>query len=210
MTLSSSPGLVTPYWKLGAGSPAIDAGTDGTDGTTALATDQIGDPRPSGPACDIGAYELPLQQTASSCSLRIGFFSSAGTTQFSLATGNLDNTAAGGKRTLINYLTVRGSGGMLIASPITSTVACLLPTTQLGTSPVRLPEQVDFDAIVVASGVPGIARLSTIHVTIKQDLGANPPVESVTISSADRATTFYSFDPSNSSIALRSFVIHAV
>ena len=210
VTLSSSPGLVTPYWKLGAGSPAIDAGTDGTDGTTALATDQIGDPRPSGPACDIGAYELPLQQTATSCSLRIGFFSSAGTTQFSLATGNLDNTAAGGKRTLINYLTVRGSGGMLIASPITSTVACLLPTTLLGTSPVRLPEQVDFDAIVVASGVPGIARLSTIHVTIKQDLGANPPVESVTISSADRATTFYSFDPSNSSIALRSFVIHAV
>lgn len=207
VTLSSSPGLVIPYWKLGAGRPAIDAGTDGT---TALATDQIGDPRPAGPACDIGADELPLQQTATSCSLRIGFFANAGTTQFSLATGNLDNRIPGGRRTLMNYLAVRGSGGTLIASPITSSVACLLAATLPGSPPVRLPRQADFDAIVVASGVPGIARLSTIHVTIKQDLGANPPVESVTISSVDRAATYYSFDPGNSSIAPRSFVIHAV
>ena len=75
---------------------------------------------------------------------------------------------------------------------------------------MRLPLEVDFDATVVASGVLGIARLSTIHVTIKLDLGASPPVESVTISSIDRATTYYSFDPSNSSVAPRSFVVRAV
>ena len=37
------------------GSPAIDAGNDGT----CLATDQRGIPRPQGAACDIGAFESP-------------------------------------------------------------------------------------------------------------------------------------------------------
>ena len=217
VTLSSSPGLVTPYWKLGAGSPAIDASTDCTDGATALTTDQIGDPRPSGPACDIGAYEVPLQQTATSCSLRIGFFANAGTTQFSLATGNLDNTAAGGKRTLINYISLHGSEGLLRAIPVTSSVTCLLAATVAG---VRLPLQVDLDAMVYASSVPGIvlvpnAPLPRIHVTIRQDLGTSPPVESVTITNSvvpgtAGPITYYSFDPSNTSIAPRSFAIRAV
>ena len=148
------------------------------------------------------------QVVANSCSLRIGFFSSTGTTQFSVATGNLF-----GRRTLINYLTVRGSGGSLIANPITSSVVCQLPYTfTLSGTPsvqVRLPLQVDFNATVNSSSVPGIAALSTIHVTIKKDLGASPPVESVTITNLAGTTTFYSFDPSNSSIAPRSFVISA-
>jgi len=150
------------------------------------------------------------QVVANSCSLRIGFFSSTGTTQFSAATGKL----LGGRRTLINYLTVRGSGGSLIASPITSSVVCQLAYTftPVGTPlvQVRLPEQVDFNATVNSSSVPGIATLSTIHVTIKKDLGASPPVESVTVTDLPGTTTFYSFDPSNSSIAPRSFVISAV
>ena len=149
------------------------------------------------------------QVVADFCSLRVGFFSSTGTTQFSLATGRL----AGGRRTLINYLTVRGSGGSLIASPITSSVVCQLAYTFTPTPTpsvqVRLPEQVDFNATVNSSSVPGIATSSTIHVTIKQDLGASPPVESVTVTNLAGTTTYYSFDPSNSSIAPRSFMISA-
>ena len=71
-----------------------------------------------------------------------------------------------------------------------------------------------------ASPVPGIvlvpnAPLPRIHVTIRQDLGAVPPVESVTITNSvvpgtAGPTTYYSFDLSNTSIAPRSFVIRAV
>lgn len=45
---------------LGPGSVAVDAVTDCTaaDGSTAVAQDQRGTPRPQGPACDSGAYEL--------------------------------------------------------------------------------------------------------------------------------------------------------
>jgi hypothetical protein len=42
-----------PHPRLLPGSPAIDAGNDGT----CLATDQRGIPRPHGAACDIGAFE---------------------------------------------------------------------------------------------------------------------------------------------------------
>ena len=75
---------------------------------------------------------------------------------------------------------------------------------------MRLPLQVDFDATVVSSSVSGIARLSTIHVTIMQDLGATPPVQSVTIASQARTVTYYTFDLSNSSIAPQSFMIRAL
>ena len=151
-------------------------------------------------------------RTASSCSLRVGFFSTLGSTngtsstQFSLATGKL----AGGRRTLINYLSLLGSGVLLRAVPVTATVTCLLAVTTPGSPPVQLPLQVDFDAAVVASSVSGIARLSTIHVTIMQDLGATPTVQSVTIANQARTTTYYIFDPSNTSIAPRSFVIRAL
>jgi len=70
-------------------------------------------------------------RTASTCSLRVGFFSTLGSTngtsstQFSLATGKL----AGGRRTLINYLSLLGSSGLLRAVPVTSTVTCLLAVT---------------------------------------------------------------------------------
>ena len=42
---------------LGAGSPAIDAGNDGT----CASTDQRGVIRPQGSHCDIGAYEYAYQ-----------------------------------------------------------------------------------------------------------------------------------------------------
>ena len=347
-TPPSALGLVTPYWALGTGSPAVDAVPIGgctSDGTKPLTIDQIGDPRPSGTACDIGAYELPqlrlvilcgnaqsanantafvqplivqavdvngtvrngvlitytvgagangasgtlasppgsatltgttgqltlpancpngtttvqgavsfsltangtpsvpgspypvnvtaadaggtpltgvttsfgetnLQLVAESCSLRIGFFSSLGSTngststQFSVATGKLP----GGRRTLINYLALRGSAGRLVASPITSSVKCLLPylyPSPPATPTTRLPLTVDFDATVVSSGIPGIATASTIHVTIKQDLGASPPVQTVTITNRAGTTTYYAFSPSNYSVAPQSFVVRA-
>ena len=342
-TPPSALGLVTPYWALGTGSPAVDASTDCTsDGTKPLTIDQIGDPRPSGVACDIGAYELPqvrlvilcgnlqsanantafgqplivqavdvngivrngvlitytvgagangasgtlasppgsatltgttgqltlpadcpngtttvqgavsfsltangtpsipgstypvnvtaadaggtpltgvttsfgetnLQLVADSCSLRIGFFSSLGSTngststQFSVATGRL----LGGRRTLINYLALRGSAGQLVAVPVTSSVRCLLPYVFAGPPTTRLPLTVDFDATVASSGVPGIATASTIHVTIKQDLGASPPVQTVTITNLAGTTTYYAFSPSNYSVAPKSFQINA-
>jgi hypothetical protein len=46
----------TETMALLAGSPAIDAG--GTPATGCPATDQRGVPRPQGPACDIGAFEV--------------------------------------------------------------------------------------------------------------------------------------------------------
>ena len=80
---------------------------------------------------------------------------------------------------------------------------------------MRLPLQVDFDAIVVTSTVPAIVLLPngplpTIHVTIKQDLGAALLVESLTITNQAGTVTYYAFDPSNSSIAPRTFVSSAL
>jgi hypothetical protein len=50
-------GVALPNWvqPLLAGSPLRDAG----DPATCTATDEVGQPRPIGPACDIGAYEQP-------------------------------------------------------------------------------------------------------------------------------------------------------
>ena len=50
-------GAALPNWvqQLAAGSPLQDAG----DAATCLATDEVGQLRPIGPACDIGAYEQP-------------------------------------------------------------------------------------------------------------------------------------------------------
>jgi CSLREA domain-containing protein len=48
----------TPTMALEAGSPAIDHG--GTAATGCPATDQRGVPRPQGPACDIGAFEVQV------------------------------------------------------------------------------------------------------------------------------------------------------
>lgn len=48
----------TETHALQAGSPAVDAAPDcTTTGGSALSTDQRGEPRPGGPACDLGAYE---------------------------------------------------------------------------------------------------------------------------------------------------------
>jgi len=48
----------TETHALQAGSPAMDAAPDcTTTGGSALSTDQRGEPRPGGPACDLGAYE---------------------------------------------------------------------------------------------------------------------------------------------------------
>ena len=151
------------------------------------------------------------QQVATICSMRIGLFASLGSangtnsTQFALATGRL----LGGHHTLFNYLSLKGSGGHLLAAPVTSSVICLLPYTPQAFPAVRLPLQVDFDATVSTSGILAIASPSTLHVRIKQDLGTNPPVESVTISNAAQTTTYDTFDPSNSSVAPRTFVISA-
>ena len=155
--------------------------------------------------------EASGQQVASICSMRIGFFSSLGSangtnsTQFALATGRL----LGGRRTLMNYLSLQGSGGRLLATPVTSSVTCLLPYVFTGSPAARLPLQVDFDATVATSTIPAIASASTLHVRIKQDLGASPPVESVTITDATQTTTYDAFDPSNSSVAPRTFMISA-
>lgn len=155
--------------------------------------------------------EASGQQVVTICSMRIGFFSSLGSangtnsSQFALATGRL----LGGRRTLFNYLSLQGSGGRLLAAPVTSSVTCLLPYVFTGSPAVRLPLQVDFDATVATSTIPAIARLSTLHVRIKQDLGASPPVESVTITDATQTTTYDAFDPSNTSVAPRTFVISA-
>ncbi|MEX2108632.1 MAG: choice-of-anchor Q domain-containing protein [Solirubrobacterales bacterium] len=57
----SNNGGPTPTHALAAGSPAIDAGGLGgcsLIGGTPLSTDQRGATRPSGPACDSGAYEF--------------------------------------------------------------------------------------------------------------------------------------------------------
>jgi hypothetical protein len=55
----------TPVAALLPQSPAVDggdpAGCSAPDGS-ALLTDQIGTPRPQGPTCDIGAFELPQSQ----------------------------------------------------------------------------------------------------------------------------------------------------
>jgi hypothetical protein len=51
-------GGATPSHSLLAASPAIDAG-ERTDGCPRV--DQRERPRPSGPACDIGAFEVQLQ-----------------------------------------------------------------------------------------------------------------------------------------------------
>src|SRR5262245_20086793 len=50
-------GVALPNWvqPLLAGSPLRDAG----DPATCMATDEVGQPRPIGPVCDIGAYEQP-------------------------------------------------------------------------------------------------------------------------------------------------------
>jgi hypothetical protein len=56
LALSGGP---TPTMAIGPASPALNASShcNGVDGV-ALATDQRGLPRPQGPACDFGAYEL--------------------------------------------------------------------------------------------------------------------------------------------------------
>ena len=161
------------------------------------------------------------QQVARSCSVFISFFSSAGTTQFSLRTGNLDNTLPGGQRTVVNYLSLKGPGVSLQALPITNSVICQLPYTFTPeeSATVRLPQQVDFNATVSGSNVPGLGLVSgapvpVVHVTILRDLGAPTPVESVTITSFNTAspntagsTTYFSFGTGTSSIAPRTFAI---
>jgi hypothetical protein len=55
----------TKTMALTAGSPAIDAGDD----AACPATDQRGVPRPQGPHCDIGAYEVVVGTTTTSTTL---------------------------------------------------------------------------------------------------------------------------------------------
>jgi hypothetical protein len=65
----------TPTMALGAGSPAIDAGDD----SLCPATDQRGTPRPQGPHCDIGAFELRTVNHPPTCSAYGGFVTTGGT-----------------------------------------------------------------------------------------------------------------------------------
>ena len=65
----------TPTMALGAGSPAIDAGKDSLCPTT----DQRGTPRPLGPHCDIGAFELQAANHPPTCSAYGGFAATGGT-----------------------------------------------------------------------------------------------------------------------------------
>ena len=65
----------TPTMALVAGSPAIDAGKDSLCPTT----DQRGTPRPLGPHCDIGAFELQAANHPPTCSAYNGFATTGGT-----------------------------------------------------------------------------------------------------------------------------------
>jgi hypothetical protein len=50
----------TQTMALGAGSAALDKTPTGSANCPASGTDQRGFPRPSGPACDIGAFEVQV------------------------------------------------------------------------------------------------------------------------------------------------------
>jgi hypothetical protein len=65
----------TPTMAIAAGSPAIDAANDGICPTT----DQRGTPRPQGPHCDIGAFELQSTNHPPACSAYTGFATTGGT-----------------------------------------------------------------------------------------------------------------------------------
>ncbi len=62
-------GSFTQTMALQAGSPAIDAG----DNATCAAYDQRGVPRPQGPACDLGAFEVATSASISSVAAQDGW-----------------------------------------------------------------------------------------------------------------------------------------
>jgi len=179
-----APGLTQPTKteQLLPGSLALDKVPSGLTGSCVdaagapLAIDQRGDPRPSGAACDIGAYEV---QVATDCSTRVALTSAAGVT-LSLAVGTQALNP-----TRIAYLVLGGTGGTLRAQPIIMTLVCQLAYTFGAT---RLPLQADFNALVLSSSALGVVAPTLVHVTVTQDLGAATPVQTVVISSFNGTT----------------------
>ena len=190
-----APGLTQPTKteQLLPGSLALDKVPSGLTGSCVdaagapLAFDQRGDPRPSGAACDIGAYEV---QVATSCSARVALTSAAGVT-LSLAVGTPALNP-----TRIGYLVLGGTGGTLRARPLARTLVCQLAYTFGAT---RLPLQADFNALVLSSSALGVVAPTMVHVTVTQDLGAATPVQTVVISSFNAAA------PSTAGTTLATF-----
>ena len=127
---------------------------------------------------------------AARCSMAIGVFVDGGTTQLSIRAGN--------PRGLINDLTIRGGGsiGQIMASPIPSSLVCLLATA-------TLPLKATFSAQVASSTNANVHRLDTLNVTITDGGPGNR-----SISLVDSATS-YTLNYTNAQGAPSSWVISA-
>ena len=74
----ASNGGTTQTVSMNPGSPAIDGAANCIVGSSALGTDQRGVPRPQGPACDIGAFELDAQSSVLTFPASGGVYSAPG------------------------------------------------------------------------------------------------------------------------------------
>ena len=122
--------------------------------------------------------------------MAIGLFVDGGTTQISIRAAN--------PRGVINDLTIRGGGsiGQIVASPIPSSLVCLLATA-------TLPLKATFSAQVASSTNANVHPLDILNVTI---IDGGPGKRSISFVDA---STGYTLSYSTAQVAPSSWVISA-